>query len=153
MLASASTISLPSGFELPVLSYGTFGLREPRSATALAIQLGYRGIDTASGYGNAAAIGAAVREADIPRDQLFVTSKISNSLANSDGSDTDWDRAIATHLDEIGLAYLDLLLIHAPFAVPRERLRLWHAMERAVDQGRVRSIGVSNLCVAPRRPC
>lgn len=153
MPTPASTVTLPSGFELPVLSYGTFALRDPRAATALAIRLGYRGIDTASGYRNAASIGAAVREAEVPRDQLFVTSKISGSLATSDGSETDWDRGIATHLDEIGLTYLDLLLIHAPFAVPRERLRLWRAMERTVDSGRVRSIGVSNLCAASRRPC
>lgn len=146
-MLGARSVPLPSGRELPVLSYGTCALRQPQAATLLALRCGYRGVDTAANYNTATDVGIAVRTSGLPREQLYVTSKICNCLARDDGPDQDWDRIVARHLDEIGLEYLDLLLIHAPtIAPPRERLQLWRAMERAVDAGLVRSIGVSNLC-------
>jgi methylglyoxal/glyoxal reductase len=112
-----------------------------KEAVSTAIKLGYRHVDTARIYGNEKDVGAAVREADVPRDQLFITTKLWND-------DHGFDRALKAFdasLSRLGLEYVDLYLIHWP--VGGKRLDTWRAMERIKSEGRAKSIGVSNYLV------
>ena len=106
-----------------------------------AIRLGYRHIDTARLYGNEADVGAAVRESGVPREQIFVTTKLWNDDHGYDRALAAFDRSLKT----LGLDYVDLYLIHWPVA--GKRLESWRALERIGNEGRARSIGVSNYLV------
>jgi diketogulonate reductase-like aldo/keto reductase len=112
-----------------------------REAVIAAVRAGYRHVDTARIYGNEADVGAAVRDSGVPRDQIFVTTKLWNA-------DQGYDRALGAFdasLKRLGLDYVDLYLIHWPVA--GKRLDSWRALERLHEEGRVRSIGVSNFLV------
>jgi diketogulonate reductase-like aldo/keto reductase len=106
-----------------------------------ALEAGYRHIDTASLYGNEADVGQAIRRSGIPREQIFVTTK----LWNSDHGTRQAVKACEQSLQRLGLEYLDLYLIHWP--VHGLRLASWQALEQLYSQGRVRAIGVSNYTV------
>jgi diketogulonate reductase-like aldo/keto reductase len=106
-----------------------------------ALRLGYRHIDTARAYRNEADVGSAVRASGLPRDQIFVTTKLWNE-------DQGYDRALRAFdasLQRLGLEYVDLYLLHWPVA--GRRLDSWRALERLYEEGRARSIGVSNFLV------
>ena len=105
---------------------------------AAALEAGYRHVDTASFYGNEESVGAAVRASGIPREEIFVTTK----LWNSDHANPE--RAFETSLRKLKLDYIDLYLIHYP--VP-QRAQSWRAFERLKQQGKSRSIGVSNFTI------
>jgi diketogulonate reductase-like aldo/keto reductase len=125
------------------VGFGTFRLApggQTRELVVAALAVGYRHIDTATVYGNEADVGAAIRESGIPRDQLWVTTKLWN---DDHGADRP-RRALEASLRRLGLDYIDLWLMHWP--VP-ERHASWRAMESAVESGLVRSIGVSNFLV------
>lgn len=129
---------------MPRLGLGVFQAergQETREAVRAALELGYRHIDTASVYGNEADVGAAIRESGIPRSELFVTTK----LWNRDQGHDEALRAFDASLARLGLGHVDLYLIHWP--VPRLRLDSWRALERLLDEGRCRAIGVSNFLV------
>lgn len=139
-----ATLQLNSGARIPQVGLGVWQTPSgatTRQAVAAALEAGYRHIDTARIYGNEADVGAAVRESGIPRDQIFVTTK----LWNADQGYDQALRAFDASLQRLGLDYVDLYLIHWPVA--GKRLHSWQALERLHTEGRARSIGVSNFLV------
>jgi diketogulonate reductase-like aldo/keto reductase len=141
---SAQSARLANGVLTPRIGLGVYLVpqgRKTRDAVGSALQLGYRHIDTARLYDNEADVGKAVRESGVPREDVFVTTKLWNA-------DHGFDRTLAA-FDEsrgrLGLAQVDLFLLHWP--VPRLRKDSWRALERLYDEGRVRAIGVSNFMV------
>jgi diketogulonate reductase-like aldo/keto reductase len=136
--------TLHNGVAMPWLGLGTFKSRdgdEVRQAVRWALEAGYRHIDTASIYGNEAGVGQAVRESGLPRQDIFITTKVWNS-------DQGFDQTLRAHdasLRRLGLDYADLYLVHWPVA---GRFRdTWNALEKLYADGRVRAIGVSNFLV------
>lgn len=136
-----TTLSLSNGVAIPVLGLGVFraGPEETRFAVRTAIEAGYRHVDTARVYGNEEDVGAAIRECGVPRDQLFVTTK----LWNADQGEEKALAAFEASRRRLGLEQVDLFLLHWP--VPELRLRSWRALERLLHDGKVRAIGVSNF--------
>ncbi|MEU4822939.1 MULTISPECIES: aldo/keto reductase [Actinomadura] len=134
---------------MPQLGFGVFqvGDDEAESAVTIALRNGYRSIDTASAYGNEEGVGRALRASELPREELFVTSKVWNSEQGYD----DAMRAYDASLRRLGLEYLDLYLIHWPMPGRDLYLETWRALERLKHDGRVRSIGVSNFTVPTLR--
>ena len=143
--------TLRNGTEIPKIGFGTWLLEEGDEcydAVADALRLGYRHIDTARAYGNEASVGRAVRDSGIPREQIYVTSKLPAQAKA-------YDRALEQFeitMDQIGLDYLDLYLIHAPWPWDEigkdcrlENQQIWKAMEEFLASGRVKAIGVSNF--------
>ena len=134
-------VKLNSGAEMPIFGLGTFQARsgkETRDAVLGALQIGYRHIDTASIYGNEEDVGAAIKESGIPREEVFVTTKLWNS-------DHGYDSAPATFEGSrrrLGLSYVDLYLIHWP--VQDLRNETWRALETLLEEEKCRAIGVSN---------
>ncbi len=143
-----STTDLPNGVRMPRLGLGTYRSAqggEVEAAVKAALDLGYRSIDTASLYGNEEGIGRAVAESGLPREEVFVTSKVGN---NEQGYDSAL-QALARSLRHLRTGYLDLYLIHWPQPQTPESwqmtLETWRAMERAYAEGSVRAIGVCNF--------
>jgi 2,5-diketo-D-gluconate reductase A len=134
------TFKMNNGLTIPVQGYGTFQTTSDQVATALpeAIKAGYRHIDTANAYFNEVAVGKAIKESGVPREEFFVTSK----LFPQDYPYEKCKKAIDDTLERLGLDYLDLLLFHQPYG---EYVSGWKAMEEAVKDGKVRSIGLSNF--------
>lgn len=130
------------GARVPALGFGTYRLTgdEARRATESALALGYRHVDTAQAYGNEAKVGAAVRESGVPRDDLWITSKVWFENADADAV----HRSTHDSLGRLALDHLDLLLLHWPNDdVPMDETL--GAMTRLLDEGAVRRIGVSNF--------
>lgn len=131
------TVRLNSGYDMPVAGLGTYALSDEEcfnSVTAL-LKSGGRIIDTASIYGNEESVGRAVRESDVPREEIFVTTKLyPNQFA-------DPEAAIDETLEKLDIAYIDLMLLHHPGA---NDVQAYQAMEQAVQDGKLRSIGLSN---------
>ena len=143
-MSVSSTVRLAGGVEIPRIGLGVFQSargEETRGAVGEALRLGYRHVDTARIYGNEADVGAAVRESGIPREQVFITTKLWNDDQGYDSA----LRAFDASLKRLGLEYVDLYLLHWP--VPRKRLESWRALEQLLAGGRVRAIGVSNFMV------
>ncbi|WNG27074.1 aldo/keto reductase [Cystobacter fuscus] len=137
-----STVTLNNGVEIPRLGLGVYLAsrgEETRQAVRSALAAGYRHIDTARVYGNERDVGAAVRESGLPREDIFVTTKLWNSDQGYDSA----LQACARSLKELGLEYVDLYLIHWP--VQGRRLDSWRALETLLRDGRCRAIGVSNF--------
>lgn len=138
-----STATLPGGVGIPWLGLGVW--QAPRGvayqAVRDAIELGYRHIDTAKAYANEADVGRAIRESGVPRDQIFVTTK----LWNADHGYEQAKRACATSLAALGLDYVDLYLIHWP---EKKRHDSWRALVDLKHDGKCRAIGVSNFTIA-----
>jgi len=135
------TVTLNNGVEMPVLGFGVFQVPDGddcEKAVSTALEVGYRSIDTAAAYGNEEAVGRAIRASGVPRDELFITTK----LWVQDASEAAATRAFETSLAKLGLHRLDLYLIHQPFG---DYYGAWRAMEALLEQGRVRAIGVSNF--------
>jgi diketogulonate reductase-like aldo/keto reductase len=141
---SSATLTLNTGARIPQVGLGVWQTpvgAVTRNAVSAAITLGYRHIDTAQAYGNERDVGAAVRASIIPRDAIFVTTK----LWNADQGYERALRAFQASLERLGLDYVDLYLLHWP--VPGKRLDSWRALERLHDERRARAIGVSNFLV------
>ena len=129
---------------MPVLGLGVYQSppgRTTQSAVRSALRIGYRHFDTARIYGNEADVGQAIRDSMIPRDQIFVTTK----LWNSDQGLESTLSACEASLKRLGLSYLDLYLIHFP--VTETRNDSWKAMEKLVGNGKCRAVGVSNFII------
>ena len=134
---------LNNGFEIPQIGVGTWTLRgeTARQNVRLALQAGFRHVDTAQMYENEAEVGLGIADSVVPRNEIFVTTKVSTSIMRN-GSE-----AVRQSLDEslarLNTGYIDLLLIHWPVkGCVRDT---WQVMEDYVRQGKVRSIGVSNF--------
>ena len=143
-LSIDSTFTLNNTVQMPVLGLGTFHAgsgKETIAAVHHALEAGYRHIDTASIYGNETDIGKALLESRIPREDIFITSKLWNPEHGYHNAIAACDKS----LKRLGVSYLDLYLIHWP--VPELRNETWGAMETLLDEGKCRAIGVSNYIV------
>jgi 2,5-diketo-D-gluconate reductase A len=140
------SVTLNDGHSMPILGLGVFALDHESTARAVAsaLEQGYRCIDTAAVYGNEAGVGEGIRRAGIPRDELFVTTKLWNDDHASDRSGD----ALARSLDALGLERVDLYLIHWPHSDQGRYLEAWTALEGMREAGSARSIGVSNFSPA-----
>lgn len=143
MTANANTIpnvTLNNGVEMPILGFGVYQIpvEETEQAVIDAIKAGYRLIDTAASYGNEEAVGRAIAASGVPREELFITTKLWIQKRGEQGT-LD---AFETSMKKLGLDYLDLYLIHQPFG---DYYGEWRAMETLHKEGRIRAIGVSNF--------
>lgn len=134
------TIKLNNGVEMPLLGYGVFLVSpdECERCVSDALEVGYRHIDTAQAYFNEEGVGAAIANSGIPRGELFITTKVWISNAGEDKC----ARSIDESLKKLRTDYVDLLLIHQQYG---DVYGSWRAMERALKEGKVRAIGVSNF--------
>ena len=144
--------ALPEGLSIPKLGLGTWFIDDDKAAEAVrqAVKLGYRLIDTAQAYGNERGVGEGVRTCGIPREELFVASKVAAEHKTYEEA----ARSIDETLEKMGLTYLDQMIIHSPqpwreFRVEKryfeENKAVWRALEDARAAGKVRFIGVSNF--------
>ncbi|KAF1332893.1 putative oxidoreductase, partial [Globisporangium splendens] len=145
-MSASATLSkkLPSGALIPSIGLGVFQSQpgnETYNAVLTALQHGYRHIDTAKAYSNERDVGRAIRDSGIPREQIFVTSKI---YTMTWGSYNHVVAAVRESNDKLGLGYIDLYLLHSPSA-SKGRADAWRALEDLQSQGVVRDIGVSNF--------
>jgi len=145
------TYTLANGVEIPKLGLGTWFIDDDRAGDAVraAVETGYRNIDTAQAYGNERGVGGGVRSSGIPREELFVSTKLAAAIK-------DYDKAVAAideSLRKLDIGWIDLMLIHAPQPWDDFRggdyaegnLAAWRALEEAHESSRIRSIGVSNF--------
>lgn len=144
--ASVPSIDLGGGVTVPQLGFGVFQIpaQDTKSAVLTAIDAGYRHIDTAAMYENEDAVGAAVRESGLGREDIFVTTKCNNPDQGYEAA----LRAFEASATELGLDYVDLYLIHWPLPLHNQYVDTWRAFEKLRSDGRVRAIGVSNFQVA-----
>ncbi|MFD2629891.1 aldo/keto reductase [Oceanobacillus kapialis] len=136
------TITLPNGVKMPGFGLGVYKVEDGKTvvdSVKVALKHGYRSIDTASFYDNEEGVGQAIRESGIPRENLFITSKVWNDEQGYE----ETKQAFARSLEKLGLEYLDLYLIHWP--VKDLYTETWRAMEELYHEGKVRAIGVSNF--------
>jgi 2,5-diketo-D-gluconate reductase A len=136
-------IELNNGTTIPQLGFGVFQIDPSDTAEAVttALEAGYRHIDTAQMYGNEAEVGEAIAKADIPRDQLWITTKCNNSNHGYD----DAQSALDESLQKMGLDHVDLYLIHWPLPGKDLYVETWKGFEQAHSDGKARAIGVSNF--------
>ncbi len=135
------TIELNTGAEVPVIGLGTWDMEGEAEASVLeALQAGYRHLDTAKIYGTEKEIGRALRKSDVPREEIFVTTKVWNTDQGEEGTLA----AIDASLSKLDLDYVDLYLIHWPHHSERIREETWKAMEAIYNDGKAKAIGVSN---------
>ena len=142
-LSIKSKIKLNNGVEVPVLGFGTLHAQGEIAQKAMiwAYEAGYRHMDTAKAYGNESDVGKAFKKCGLPREEVFITTKLWN---DDHGYDTAL-KAIDTSLRNLGLDYVDLYLIHWP--VSGRRVETWKAMERILKDGKAQAIGVSNFTI------
>jgi diketogulonate reductase-like aldo/keto reductase len=136
-----STVRLNNGVLMPRFGLGVYRIppgKPTLDAVHWALDAGYRLIDTAKAYGNEASVGQAVRESSLPREEIFVTTKLWNAEQGYDST----LKAFTESLRTLGLDYIDLYLVHWP--VEGRRLDTWRAMEEIARNGRCRAVGVSN---------
>ncbi|RKS80222.1 diketogulonate reductase-like aldo/keto reductase [Motilibacter peucedani] len=140
---SMTSLTLTNGMTIDQIGFGVFQIppTETVAPVRAAIEAGYRLIDTAQGYGNEEGVGQAVRESGVPRDELFITTKLTNSEHGRDKT----LRAFDASMDKLGLDVLDLFLIHWPLPMYDQYVETWKAFEELHASGRVRAIGVSNF--------
>ncbi|KGX87348.1 aldo/keto reductase [Pontibacillus litoralis] len=141
-MSLTATTTLANGVQMPWLGLGVYkmdGDNEVKEAVASALEIGYRSIDTASFYDNEEGVGQAIKQSTIPREQLFVTTKVWNSEQGYNETLAAFERS----LTKLGLEYIDLYLIHWP--VPGKYKDTWKALEKLYKDGKVRAIGVSNF--------
>ncbi|MFE2866797.1 aldo/keto reductase [Embleya sp. NPDC059259] len=136
-------ITLNNGTTIPQLGFGVFQVENDKATTAVetALEVGYRSIDTAAAYGNETGVGRALAASDVPRADLFVTTKLWNNAQGYDSTLTAFDESVA----KLGLDYVDMYLIHWPTPNRDRYLDTWRAFEKLLADGRVRTIGVSNF--------
>jgi 2,5-diketo-D-gluconate reductase A len=142
-MADVPMLTLNSGHEIPQLGYGVFKvpLDETKAAVSTAFEAGYRSIDTAAMYRNEEGVGQAIADSGLPREDLFITTKLNNDAHGYDNARA----AFHESLGKLGLDYLDLYLIHWPLPATDLYVETWRAFVELRDEGLVRSIGVSNF--------
>lgn len=134
-------VTLNNGVKMPQEGFGVFQVPDPaqcEQAVLAAIASGYRLIDTAAAYMNEKAVGEAIKKCGVPREELFITTKLWVQDASYEGA----KKAIQTSLDNLGLDYLDLYLIHQPMG---DYIGAYRAMEEAYREGKLKAIGVCNF--------
>ncbi len=144
--ALTESVSLHNGVSMPKLGLGTWKASqggEVEQSVRWALELGYRHIDTAAAYGNEEGVGKAIRESGIPRDEVFVTTKLANPVQRQ-GYEAAL-RAIDESLGRLGMDHVDLYLIHWP--VKGKYPDAWRAMEAIYESGKAKAVGVSNFMI------
>jgi len=147
-------VKLNNGIEMPILGFGTWLLENEKAPETVntAIKVGYRHIDTPEAYFNEKGVGEAVRSCGIPREQIFVTSKVAAEIKDYEGA----KKAIQQSLDDLNIGYIDLMLIHCPQPwqefrsdkhYEKENVAVWKALEEFYNAGKLKAIGVSNFQV------
>lgn len=146
---------LSNGVEIPVIGFGTWQIPNGEvcyNAVTKALKVGYRHIDTAMAYGNERSVGEAIRDFKIPRDEIFITTKLPAQIKGYEEALDAFDKS----LNELGVDYIDLYLIHAPkpwgvsgdgMEYMNQNIASWKAFEKLYEEGKIRSIGVSNFKV------
>ncbi|HMH57607.1 MAG TPA: aldo/keto reductase [Galbitalea sp.] len=145
MTNSVPQLALNSGTSIPQLGFGVFKV-DPAEAQRVvedALEVGYRHIDTAAGYDNESEVGAAIAASGIPREELFITTK----LGNADHRSGEVAAAFDLSLTKLGLDYVDLYLIHWPMPANEMYVQTWRQFERFYGEHSARTIGVSNFLV------
>ena len=146
---------LLNGNKIPALAYGTWLIKEKDApkCVKMALEAGYTHIDTAQAYGNEKGVGQGMRDSGLPREKIYLTTKVDASIKNYKKAKASIDES----LKKIGLDYIDLILIHSPqpwhlFRGKRkfykENIEVWRALEEAYKEGKVKAIGVSNFLIA-----
>jgi len=153
MTTKTKPFILHNGIKIPPVGFGTWQIPNgdiAYNSTLSALKSGYRHIDTALAYGNEESVGRAVRDSGIDRSEIFVTSKLPAEVKSIDGALISIERT----MKNIGLEYIDLYLIHAPWPwsqkgkdCAKENIAIWKAMEKFYESGRTKSIGISNFNV------
>lgn len=140
---STPTITLHDGTAVPQFGFGVWQVssEEVTPAVATALEVGYRHIDTAAAYGNEAGVGKAIAESGLTRDEIFITTK----LSNADHREFRAREAVEESLERLGVEQLDLYLIHWPITPLGEHVRTWADLVAIKEAGLTRSIGVSNF--------
>jgi 2,5-diketo-D-gluconate reductase A len=143
--SSVPTLPLNTGARIPQLGFGVFQVPPDETVEPVrtAIEAGYRSIDTAAAYRNEEGVGRAIREAGVPRDELYITTKLWNSDQGYEPAHQAFDQS----LERLGLDHVDLYLIHWPMPQVDRYLDTWRALEEIHASGRARAIGVSNFRV------
>jgi len=134
-------VVLNNGVEMPILGFGVFQIEDQEECERSvldALETGYRLIDTAASYENEEAVGNAIKRSGVPREEIFVTTK----LWLADAGDEKTKEAFERSMERLQLDYLDLYLIHQPYG---DVYGAWRTMEKLYEQGRIRAIGVSNF--------
>lgn len=149
-MSLTDTYQLANGVEIPMVGFGTWQTPDGEVAEEsvfAAIKAGYRHIDTAAAYKNEESVGRGIKRSGVPREELFITTKLWNDSHSYELA----KKAIDESLEKLGLDYLDLYLIHWPNPIAfrdnwqEANAGAWRAMEEAVDAGKIRAIGVSNF--------
>ncbi|MEC9485524.1 MAG: aldo/keto reductase [Candidatus Izemoplasma sp.] len=145
------TYTLHNGVQIPKVGFGTWQIKEgddAYNAVLDALDVGYRHIDTAEGYGNEKSVGRAIKDSGIPRDEIFVTSKLESHIKDYEGA----KKAFEKTLDNLGLDYIDLFIIHAPWPwsemgkdCSAGNVQAYKALEEAYKAKKAKAIGVSNF--------
>jgi len=132
--------TLNNGLLMPMVGLGVYNISEKETHRVVedSISVGYRSIDTAAMYYNEKGVGDAVRTCDIPREELFITTKICDSCYSRE----ETLRSVSHSMKQLGLDYVDLMLIHWPVGNP---IVMWHTLEELYEQGMFKAIGVSNF--------
>jgi 2,5-diketo-D-gluconate reductase A len=144
-MPSIPSLTMNNGLPIPQLGFGVFQIPQEETTVAVttALEVGYRLIDTAQGYQNEEGVGTAIAASNVSVDELFITTKLTNSEQGYDKALAAFDRSMR----KLGLDVLDLFLIHWPLPTFDQYVETWRALERLLADGRVRSIGVSNFAV------
>ena len=146
------TYTLSNGVKIPKLGLGTWFIDDDKAEDAVkeAVKLGYRLIDTAQAYGNECGVGEGVRNCGLPRNEIFVTSKVAAEAKSYESAAASIDET----LSKMGLDYIDMMIIHSPqpwaeFRIEKryfkENKEVWRALEDAYTAGKIKAIGVSNF--------
>lgn len=142
-MTATNQLTLHNGVEIPQLGLGVFQVPpgEVQQLVELALEVGYRHIDTAAAYNNEAGVGAGLRASGLPRDEVFITSKLRNG-------EQGYDSALKAHsdsLERLGIEAMDLYLVHWPNPAAGLYVDSWRALERLYNEKAVRAVGVSNF--------
>jgi 2,5-diketo-D-gluconate reductase A len=142
-IQSIPDIALNDGSTIPQVGLGIFGPDDASAAdtVATALKLGYRSLDTAEQYQNEAGVGEGIRRSGVPRDEIYVTTKLGNESHGYDAA----LRGFEGSLKRLGLDYIDLFLVHWPMTRIDKYVESWRALERLQDEGLAKSIGVANF--------
>ena len=135
------TVTLNNGVEMPILGFGVYQINNQEECETCvydAIKVGYRLIDTAAAYMNEEAVGRAIKRSGVPREELFITTKLWIQDAGYESAKLAFHKS----LERLGLDYLDLYLIHQPYG---DVYGAWRAMEELYEEGKIRAIGISNF--------
>lgn len=145
-MTQVPNVRLNNGVQIPQVGFGVFQIEQRITADAVraAFDAGYRHVDTAQMYGNEEGVGAAIVESGLPRDEVFVTTKLDNDRHGRDEAAVALDES----LERLGLDHVDLYLIHWPIPAQDRYVETWKGFEKVVADGRARAIGVSNFTIA-----